>query len=116
MVPFYDVGEKRQPEAQMPAANVTVRISGEANGNGHDCTDTTDSNGDFAIAGGSGRVTYPQCVGRCLLQGSTVNAQRLIFVAPGAEVKQNLIVTPSTDESGGAASTPPPPPLAHAGP
>ncbi|GJH29291.1 carboxypeptidase-like regulatory domain-containing protein [Caballeronia novacaledonica] len=115
-VTFYDVGAEGKPAIQKPAANVTVRISGDASSNGKDYTDTTDSNGDFAMAGVLAGSRVISATGGADAKGRPLSAKRLIVVSPGAEVKQNLIVMPPTSESGSAASPPLPPPPATTSP
>lgn len=106
-VTFYDVRTAGQAAVQKPAVNVTVRISGDTNSNAKDYTDTTDSNGDFAIArvlAGSRVISATDGVDS---KGQPLSAKRLIVVAPGAEIEQNLIVTPPAGESGGTTTPPP---------
>jgi hypothetical protein len=100
-VTLYDVAAEDKVAIQRPAANITVRITGDTSGNGKDYTDTTDSNGDFAIAGVLAGSRVISATGAIDSTGRPLSAKRLIVVNPGAEIKQNIIVTPLTGESGG---------------
>jgi len=100
-VTFYEsTGENKVP-VQRPAANVAVRFNKDPNSNGADYSDTTDSNGDFAIAGVPAGSRVLCATGGIDSQGRPVSAKRLIIIAPGAQVRQNLILTPPDSDSDG---------------